>query len=67
LDKDYHGEAEALGYKPGQWTPLRLRWCRQRLMLRLGDGPELASALEPGPLDLELSAQDLELGLSPAR
>ena len=67
VDPDYRGPAEALGYTPGAWEPLRLQWCAGRLTLRLAHAPDAVIALDPGPLGLELAAQDLELGLAPAR
>jgi hypothetical protein len=67
VDPDYRGPADALGYTPGAWEPLRLQWCAGRLTLRLAHAPAAVIALDPGPLGLELAAQDLELGLAPAR
>ena len=67
LDPGYRGPAAALGYTPGRWEPLRLGWCRGRLTVRLAQAPALVVALPPGPLALALAAQDLELGLAPAR
>jgi hypothetical protein len=66
VDPDYHGPAQALGYTPGAWEPLRLQWCQGRLTVRLAHAPEWVAALSPGPLALQLAAQGLELGLAPA-
>lgn len=67
LDPTYRGPAAALGYTPNRWEPLRLGWCQGRLTVRLARAPAMVVALPPGPLALALAAQDLELGLAPAR
>ncbi|HTB34477.1 MAG TPA: hypothetical protein VK842_06410 [bacterium] len=66
LDRDFHGDAAALGYTPETWEPLTLTLCGGRLSVALAEAPPF-QVNYPGPaLDLELAAQDVELGLKPA-
>ena len=66
LDKDFQGKAEALGYRPDAWEPLRVSLCQGRLHVALAQATPFDLDY-PGPsLDLALAAQDVELGLKPA-
>lgn len=57
---------DALGYTPDAWEPVRVELCGGQLSLRLAQAPELRLPWKGKRLDLELGAQDLELGLKPA-
>ncbi|HTB33226.1 MAG TPA: hypothetical protein VK842_00030, partial [bacterium] len=66
LDKDFHGDAAALGYTPEAWEPLTLTLCQGRLDVALAHAPPFHVDYSGPSLDLELAAQDVELGLKPA-
>ena|GEM_PF-3669570 len=67
LDQGFQGKADALGYRPDAWEPLRVSLCQGRLHVALAQAPPFDLDY-PGPsLDLELAAQDVELGLKPAQ
>lgn len=65
-DPQVQAPVNALGYSPDTWEPARLELCGGQLSLRFAQAPEIRLPWPLDELDLELGAQDLELGLMPA-
>jgi hypothetical protein len=57
---------DAVGYEPGAWEPLHLQLCEGRLQAAFAKTGALPQAVPQGPIQVEIAAQDLELGLKPA-
>lgn len=59
---------EPLGYAPGAWEPLEIRWCPGATHLRFKVGTqELQLEAPPDARQLNISARGIELGLDKAR
>lgn len=66
LDPRGRDRNDPVGYRPGQWEPLRFQLCDGQLRAEFAQAGALQMA-EPGPqASIEIAAQDLELGLKPA-
>jgi hypothetical protein len=66
LDRQFQGRVDALGYTPDTWEPLTVSLCGGRLNVALAEAPPFAVDAAGPSLELELAAQDVELGLKPA-
>jgi hypothetical protein len=66
LDQQFQGPAQALGYSPDTWEPLTVAFCGGRLRVALAEAPPFGVDVAVPRLELELAAQDVELGLEPA-